>query len=107
MKYRVGECQLSYVGETLRTLEDRGREHRRHVQKGNVLQSAVAEYALIQEHTIRFDDARVIDQATDSIPRRVKATLHIRRREGTTMNKDEGLTLSRQWEACVEKSVNG
>ena len=102
-----GECQLSYVGETLRTLEDRVREHRRHVQKGNVLQSAVAEHARIQEHTIRFDDARVIDQATDCIPRRVKEALHIRKREGATMNKDAGLTLSRQWEACVEKSVNG
>ena len=60
-----------------------------------------------QASHIRFDDARVIDQATDSIPRRVKEVLHIRKREGATMNKDAGLTLSRQWEACVEKSVNG
>ena len=42
-----GECQQPFVGETLRTLEERVREHRRHVQKGNVLQSAVAEHACI------------------------------------------------------------
>ena len=57
--------------------------------------------------TIFNDDARVIDQPTDTIPRRVKEALHIRKREGATMNKDAGLTLSRQWEACVEKSVDG
>ena len=79
-----------YVGETLRITDDRVEEHERHVAKGEIRSSAVAEHVWNEDHRI--------DSAAGTLSRRVKESLHIVK-EKTTMNTDEGLKLSAVWKS--------
>ena len=58
-----GECELTYVGETLRTVTDRVKDHRRAVVKDDIQASAIATHVWQEEHKINFEKARVIDRA--------------------------------------------
>ena len=97
-----GDCKLTYVGETLCTVTDRVKEHRRAVVKGDIQVSAIASHVWQEEHKINFDKARVIDRATGMTERRVKEALHIQMRKGEVMNVDAGLTLSEQWKGVIK-----
>ena len=105
-----GSCEEVYVGETLRTVDDRVKEHKRHTAKGEVLQSAVAEHAREKEHTIAWDSARIVDRAGGWTQRKVKEALHIachKSRGSPLMNKDDGMKISNVWKALVGRSADG
>ena len=85
-----------YIGETLRTTDDRAKEHKRHVAKGEIHSSAVAEHVWNEDHRIEWNNTTVIHSAAGLLSRRVKESLHIVK-EKVTMNKDEGLKLSAVW----------
>ena len=105
MVYEIpcGDCELTYVGETLRTVTHRVKEHRRAVVKGDIQALAIASHVWQEEHKINFDKARVIDRATRITERRVKEALHRNQmRKGEVMNVDAGLTLSEQWKGVIK-----
>ena len=60
-KIPCNNCGARYIGETLRTLYERTKEHRRATQKGDVLSSAVAEHAQLNDHAIAWDSAEAVD----------------------------------------------
>ena len=91
-----GDCTSSYIGESGRCLEVRIGEHKRHVKKGEVGRSAIAEHTILKSHAIDWESASVIDVSRKYWQRRVKEALHIAQRENT-MNKDSGLQLSKVW----------
>ena len=91
-----GDCDSSYIGESGRCLEVRIGEHKRHVKKGEVGRSAIAEHAVLKSHAIDWGSASVVDVSTKYWQRRVKEALHIAKRENL-MNKDSGLQLSKVW----------
>ena len=55
------ECDAVYIGEMLCNLEERLREHQRHVEKNDPKGSAIAEHVMKTAHTIAWDKAQVID----------------------------------------------
>ena len=56
-------------------------EHQRHVRKGEITRSAIAEPAILQVHGMDWESARVIDTSKKYWQRRVKEALHITQRE--------------------------
>ena len=49
---KCDECDCTYIGETMRTLDARMKEHRRQKMKGEILKSAVAEHACLLDYAI-------------------------------------------------------
>ena len=53
-------CPKVYIGQTGRTLEHRIKEHKSSLTSGNVSQLAVAEHAVDESHTIKWEGADVV-----------------------------------------------
>ena len=51
------DCDQSYIGESGRSLEVRLAEHQRHVRKGDITRSAIAEHAILQVHRMDWESA--------------------------------------------------
>ena len=106
--YRVPcrECDAVYIGETLRSLEERLKEHKRHVEKSDPKGSAIAEHMLKIGHSIAWDKAQVIDYEQRWGARKFKEALHIKRERANRqlmqlMNRDGGLAISRVWQHVI------
>ena len=59
----VMECGEAYIGETVRRLETRVKEHRSACQKGVLEKSALAEHTWMNHHPIQWEQVSVIDRA--------------------------------------------
>ena len=70
-KIPCNDCGARYIGETLRTLDERTKEHQRATQKGDVLSSAVAEHARLNDHAIAWDSAVVVDRESGTTSRKI------------------------------------
>ena len=56
--YRVPcECGLVYIGETVRNLSKRLKEHKTRCEKADLDKSAVAKHAWTYDHRIKWDEA--------------------------------------------------
>ena len=87
-QWDLSQCLL-YIGQTGRTLKHRLTEHKRALRSGETAQSAVVEHAINEGHTIKWDDAEVVDHSTRFRQRCILEAWHIRT-EWHTMNCDEG-----------------
>ena len=67
------DCDQSYIGESGRSLA----EHQRHVRKGDITRSAIAEHTILQVHRMDWESARVIDTSRKYWQLRVKEALLI------------------------------
>ena len=90
--YRVpcGSCDMSYVGETGRTLHLRIKEHRRALTNGDPCMSALAEHAINHHHNIAWEDVTVVDADPHMYHHRTLEVWHIHQ-EPKPMNRDRGL----------------
>ena len=71
-------CGEAYIGETVRRLETRVKEHRDACQKGALEKSALAEHAWMNHHAIQWEEVSVIDRARTAKELLVKDAIHIR-----------------------------
>ena len=71
-------CGKKYIGETVRRLETRMKEHQDACQKGTLEKSALAEHAWENHHPIKWEEATVIDQARTYKELLLKEAIHIR-----------------------------
>ena len=85
-------CGEIYIGETLRRLETRMKEHQDACQKGTLEKSALAEHAWENHHPIEWEETTVIDQARTSKELMLKEAIHIRLNH-PSLNRDGGLEL--------------
>ena len=69
-------CGEDYIGETMRRLETRVKEHRHACRKGALEKSALAEHAWTNHHPIKWEE--VIDRARTAKELLVKEAIHIR-----------------------------
>ena len=100
--YRVPcSCGEAYIGETVRRLETRVKEHRDACQKGALEKSALAEHAWMNHHPIKWEEVSVIDRARTAKELLVKEAIHIRLNH-PSLNRDEGLELPRCWMAALK-----
>ena len=91
------DCEGEYVGETLRSMKVRMSEHKRHTRLVWTDQSAVAEHAWMNDHTIDWASAKVVDSDRRTGSHRIREALHIARSSPAT-NKDRGVDLSVSWQ---------
>ena len=71
------DCPATYVGQTGRTLEHRIKEHKYALTSGNIDKSAVAEHMAITGHTIKWEEARVIDVESELHQQCILESWHI------------------------------
>ena len=71
------DCPATHVGQTGRTLEHRIKEHKYALTSGNVDKSAVAEHMATTGHTIKWEEARVIDVESELHQRCILESWHI------------------------------
>ena len=58
-----GGCNKVYIGETIRILETRLKEHQEALRRGMTEKSAVAEHTWDNQHSINWEEMSIIDQA--------------------------------------------
>ena len=98
-------CNLCYIGETGRKFNTRLEEHKSEVNKvsGTVTtrvgrkeslttthKSAITDHVVDKNHVIGWGEAKIIGTEQDRYKRWIKEAIEIRKKGGTTMNRDEG-----------------
>ena len=102
------QCGKVYVGETQRRLKTRVKEHKDACSKGHAEKSAIAEHAWDQQHTIDWEDTKVLDKATRPVQLLVKEALCIQRTPANNrLNRDGGYELPGCWIATMKKLGGG
>ena len=106
--YRIPcSCGKAYIGEMVRRLEARVKEHRDACQKGVLEKSALAEYAWTNHHpTIKWEKFSVIDRVRTAKELLVKETIHIWLNH-PSLNRNAGLELPRCWMAALKDTRSG
>ena len=97
-------CPVSYIGETGREFDKRLEEHRVEAEKLSTgiktsatckssqsvdHKSAISDHVVDNNRLIDWDEARIIGKESDRYERWIKEAIAIRK-QGTTMNRDEG-----------------
>ena len=93
-------CSIAYVGETVRRLETRMKEHRDTCQKGALVKSALAVHALEGHRPIKWEETTVADQARTPKELLLKEAIKIRLLK-PPLNRDGGLELPGCWIAAL------
>ena len=70
-------CGEAYIGETMKRLEIRVKEHRHACQKGALEKSALAEHAWTNHHPIKWEEVSIIDRARTDKELVVTEAIHI------------------------------
>ena len=84
-------CGKAYVGETVRRLQTRMKEHWDACQKGALEKSALAEHAWESHHPINWEGITVVDQARTPKELLLKEAIHIWVLNPPSLNSDGGL----------------
>ena len=119
--YRIdcGGCDKVYVGETKRTLKKRVEEHRKDVdvlEKSMVYtrnsrkdslterhKSAITDHVAVENHTIKWDEAKMVEKERDWVARGIREAIVIRQYQHRNMNRDEGrFTLSHLYDELLD-----
>ena len=100
-------CNRSYIGETGRRFSTRLNEHMKETQKmeaskknytrqsrkqseSEQSKSAVADHAVLNNHVINWQEAKVLCKEYNARSRHIREAIWIRKRAPNTMNRDEG-----------------
>ena len=99
---RYKTCEEEYVGETLRAVSVRCKEHLDAIRLGHTAKSAVVEHVHCQKeiHEIDWDNVQVIDHAKRKWERKVREALQIQKRK-PQMNRDKGTEISDTWSVLI------
>ena len=94
-------CDNEYVGEALRALQVRAKEHRDAIRLGNTEKSAIAQHVHQQEepHEIDWSTMSVIDKAQSWRERKLREAFKIQRKP--KMNRDAGLEHPKTWHSIL------
>ena len=103
-----GGCSKVYIGETIRRLETRLKEHHEALRRGMTEKSAVAEHAWDNQHSINWEETSIIDQARRHKELLLKKALHTHMTPADQrINWDEGLELPGCWTATLKRLGGG
>ena len=97
-------CDEEYVGESMRSLDTRCKEHRDAIRLAQCTKSAVADHVLSEEHSqpheIDWQSVRILDRAQGTTERRMKEAMLIYQRH-PKMNRDIGMERSSVWNSVL------
>ena len=94
-------CGQVYIGETIRQLETRMKEHQDACERGTLEKSAVAEHALERHHPIKWEDTAILDQARGHKELRLRPDqinllllrLYLQKMDRMTKNKNKNIQV--------------
>ena len=96
-------CGNFYLGETVRRLETRLKEHIDACEKGMWEKSAIAEHAWVEGHRILWEEASIVDRARSQTELLMKEALHIRSETpNDILNRDGGLDIHGCWVETIK-----
>ena len=102
--YRIPcSCGKAYIGETIRRLETRTKEHLDACRKGMTEKSALAEHAWENHHPIRWEETSIVDRARRHGELLLKEALHIQMTPAEDrFNCNGGVELPGCWIAMLK-----
>ena len=102
------QCGKVYIGEMQRWLETLVKEHKDAYSKGHAEKSAIAEHARDQQHTIDWEETKVLNKATRPVQLLVKEALCIQRTPtNNRLNRDGDYELPGCWITTMKKLGGG
>ena len=97
-------CDEEYIGESMRSLDTRCKEHRDAIRLAQCTKSAVADHVLSEEHSqpheIDWQSVRILGRAQGTTERRMKEAMLIYQRH-PKMNRDIGMERSSVWNSVL------
>ena len=97
-------CDEEYIGESMRSLDTRCKEHRDAIRLAQCAKSAVADHVLSEEHSqpheIDWQSVRILGRAQGTTERRMKEAMLIYQRH-PKMNRDIGMERSSVWNSVL------
>ena len=101
---KCNTCEEEYVGETMRALHVRCKEHRDAIRLVHPEKSAVAEHVLDsnneEPHEIKWSEVTILDHAKHTRERKIREAFQIEKKH-PGMNRDRGIAKSSTWNAIV------
>ena len=94
------ECGQVYIEQTGRMVSERISEHKRDLRMQYFDKSAVAQHALENNHHIGFNEARLINRATNYWDRIRREAIEIKL-QPNNFNRDSGLHISKVWDPAI------
>ena len=94
-------CDKSYIGETVRRLGDRIKEHKVACTRWDTEKSAIAEHAWEEGHPVAWDETTILNSDRRRFGLVVKEALHIGTHRTPLLNRDTGLELPGCWMAAI------
>lgn len=99
-------CGKAYIGETIRRLETRLKEHKDACIKQQTEKSAIAEHAWNNHCPIKWDETSVLDQARNPSDLLIKEAFHIQMTPmDKLLNRDRGTEIPGCWVATINARV--
>ena len=105
--YRIlCSCGEVYIGETVRRLDARVKEHRDACQKGALEISALGEHAWKNHHSIKWQEVSVVDRTSTAKELLGKEAIYLHPAE-SPIPQQGGLELPRCWMAALKSTPSG
>ena len=101
------DCETKYIGETGRSLKTRQKEHQRSVRLAKTKDSALVEHVYDNNHSIDWNNSKIINKESDWFKRKLKEAWMIERIKKSISNRDNGRTLPESykilfWHHCFK-----
>ena len=75
-QWKCKDCSATYIGETKRSLDQRAKEHKAAVRKGNTKTNEIADHCWNHNHTFDWDERTILNYEYNTIKRKMKETIH-------------------------------
>lgn len=72
------DCDLQYIGQTKRKLQDRINEHKRNIKEHHNRHNSLTKHRIETQHSIKFDEPKILNVASNYYERLTLETLNIK-----------------------------